>query len=227
MGLVNRRVAMARAGILATLLMLGVLTFPAVASANPPDLESPVETADTVDPTVIPGDPELTPPPVVDPAPSNRPPVTKPPAIKPPVVKPPAVKPPVAPAPAVPVPSEPVNEAPEQAVVPAEDVPAESDAEITDPAATIPPTSATPSATPSATATATTSATATADPSAFQTEDPAALTPASENSSNPPFMQLLVIALLLVLGLLYMRFMRRGTRSLTPGVAKPAADGGK
>lgn len=213
---------------IAALVLLGAIAVPAMAQANDGDLQPPVETSETAVPVPEPVETELpenpsevpdnssTKPPAVH-QPSETP-VTRPPVKPAPVVPAPA---PVAPAPA-PMQPAPISSPTEEAVVlETEDV---EDAKV---AMTEPSNSASPSASPAPSATASSSAAPTAVPSELEAEESEAVMSSSPFPGGQTAAQGLMIALLLAVGVLYLRFMRRGVKHVATSKVLSDSETGK
>lgn len=223
MSLLNRFLGHLRMALVAVLVVLGALAVPGIAQATEVDLETSETTAPTLPvespETTVPVEPESTQSPAEKPT-TTPPPATNSPTKSPAILSPsnraPAGPAPVRPVPAQPAPINPDNSSGQgESIVAPEDVPL-LETESAEAAITAPTTSAIPS--PSSTTAAPTSV-----PSTVQTEQPDTVMASSLFPGGPTASQLLMVGLLSLLGVLYLRFMRRDARRMTPLAVQPVS----
>lgn len=234
MSLLNRCLCHLRIALVATLVVVGAVSVPAIAQANDSDLQPPVETSETTVPepveTELPESPSEVPElPVTNPenpaAPVNPAPTKTAPAK-------PAIPAPNLPAPSSPAPAQTVPTSVDSGTgkngssLPAEEALVLEIEDAKEPI-TAPSEGASPSASPTPSATSSSSAAPTAVPSDTQTEESETVMSSSRFPGGPTAAQWLMIGMLLALGFLYLRFMRGGAKHMTSPEVQPASETGK
>lgn len=235
MSLLTRCWCYLRIVFVASLIVLGTVAVPGIALANDGVTEPPVEISETTDPVPDPVDTPLpeSPPevPVTD-LPANSVPAIPPSPIPAPAK--PAIPAPANPAPVLPAPGRPapVQPAPVSGTdqsdphVPTEEaLPLEAEGvEESIPASSA---SVSSSASPKPSGKPKSSAAPTGVPSATQSEEPETVVSSSSLPGGSTVAQWLMIGLLLALGVLYLRFMRRGVKHVTSPEGQPSSETGK
>ena len=216
-----------RIALVASVIVLGAVIIPVSAQANEGVTEAPIETSETAIPLPEPieTDPQLSPPEELPVADLPLQPARADPAPTKPVIPAPARPAPVITVPASPAPVQPApgNGTDQDGLNTPVEEPAGLEAENPEETPTAEPSSAS----PSASAKPSSSTSPTAVPSTTQTEEPEVVVSSSRFPGGPTAAQWLMIALLLALGVLYLRFMRRGVKHVSSAEVQPAPETGK